>query len=136
MYPPARRPSHAVHVRRGDERCEDVARPVDQIGAQLPRIVVLDEALQASVLDGAKIHPQLMYCITVRFAILPHLDAEVALRVRTSSFPRNWTNILTSAAIHKTGTTHIALAAARKPSPRLPGGSRSRRVGQPTNFLA
>lgn len=65
MYPPARRALQALHIRRGDERGENVARSVHQIGTQLPRVVALDEAPQASVLDRAKVH---MYGITVHIA--------------------------------------------------------------------
>ncbi len=35
---------------------EDVACSIHQIGAQLPRVVILDKAPQASMFDGANIH--------------------------------------------------------------------------------
>jgi hypothetical protein len=49
---PAGRPGHAAHVGRRDQHRENVAQPPHQIVAELPAVIVFNEAQQAPVRDA------------------------------------------------------------------------------------
>lgn len=70
MHPPSRWrsfPEH-LHVLGDNQRRQDIADPVHQIGPQPPGVIVFDEAFEAPVAHGSDNHLVGVYGITVRFA--------------------------------------------------------------------
>ncbi len=70
MHPPARwcsLPEH-LHILSDNQRRQDIADPVHQIGPEALGLIVLDEAFQAPVAHGSNNHLLLVYGIAVRLA--------------------------------------------------------------------
>lgn len=70
MHSPARRrsfPEH-LHILGHDQRRQDIADPVHQIGPEALGLIVLDEAFEPPVAYGSNNHLLVVYGITVRFA--------------------------------------------------------------------
>ncbi len=70
MYPPSRWrtvPEH-LHILGDNQRRQDIADPVHQIGPQPLGLIVLDEAFEAPVAHGSNNHLLTVYGITVRLA--------------------------------------------------------------------